>query len=325
MNQPIKKIPYGKAEFGELQRNNMYYADKTAFIPLLESASDYLFFIRPRRFGKTLWLSVLQYYYDINEKENFEEVFRDTYILKHPIGPRHTYLIMAFNFAMVNPDSRYLEELFEENGKTMIRDFLKRYERFFNTEEQLEILALKRTEHQLREIFSIISRKRLKLYLFIDEYDNFANTILTTDGTSAYLNLTRGQGFFRFFFNLLKNATSAKGSGLNKLFITGVSPVTMDDVTSGFNIGDNISLDARFNQLLGFNQDEVRELLRHYQNASAGFTDIDHYLEMMAVWYDNYKFDRKGGIQPVNCGSVFHQSRWRIDVILFHCCFTSDF
>ncbi len=306
MNQNIMKIPYGRAEFGSLRRDSMYYVDKTHFIPVLESASDYIFFIRPRRFGKSLWLSVLQYYYDINEKENFEEIFRDTHILGHPTPERHSYLIMTFNFAMVNPDTRYLEESFEQYGQAVINDFFERYPLHFNEKERIRIQSLSRTEHQLKELFLNTSRKSLRLYLFIDEYDNFANTVLTTAGKVAYHDLTRGQGFFRFFFNMLKNATSVKGSGLDKLFITGVSPVTMDDVTSGFNIGKNISRSIRFSTLLGFSEAEVREMLHYYSEAGLLGEDTELCLEIMTTWYNNYRFSDKASESLFNSDMVLY-------------------
>ncbi len=290
MNKNLKKIPYGKSEFGALRKQNMYYVDKTRFIPVLESASDYLFFVRPRRFGKSLWLSVLQYYYDINEKDNFNDMFKDTYIAKNPTPERNSWLVMTFNFSMINPDFRHIEESFDENGKVVIRKFLKRYERFFNEEERQKILSPKRMEYQLRELFSRIADKPLKLYLFIDEYDNFANTILTSAGKTAYEDLTHGQGFFRFFFNILKNATSEKGSGLDKMFITGVSPVTMDDVTSGFNIGENITRSIRFDSLLGFTQTEVEEMLNYYHKAGVLKPKPAFCMEIIKTWYNKYRF-----------------------------------
>ncbi len=304
MNQKIKKISYGQAEFGTLRSDNCYYVDKTRFIPLLEAAPRYVFFVRPRRFGKSLWLSVLEYYYDINEKDRFEEMFGGTYISDHPTENRNSYLIMTFNFAAVNPDPLYIRESFEDNGRAVAEDFLKRYPRYFSRSEQEEILSLPTAEGLLRRIFSHTARSGLKLYMFIDEYDNFANTVLSVSGKDEYERLTRGQGFFRFFFNLLKTATSVKGSGLDRLFITGVSPVTMDDVTSGMNIGENISLDARFNDLLGFTVPEVREMLQYYQ---APDMNADSCFNVMEQWYDGYQFDRKG-----RTGKVFNS-----DMVLY--------
>ena len=290
MNPEIRKIPYGQAEFGTFRADNCYYVDKTRFIPLLEASPRYVFLVRPRRFGKSLWLSVLQYYYDINDRDRFEEMFKGTHIFDHPTDQRHSYLTMAFNFAGVNPDIRHVEESFEVNGRTVVRDFLLRYARFFTDSEQEEILSLGRTEHRLRELFIQTARKGLRLYLFIDEYDNFANTILSTSGRGDYERLTRGQGFFRFFFNLLKTATSEKGSGLDRLFVTGVSPVTMDDVTSGMNIGENLSMDAAFSELPGFSQSELEDMLVHYTRDLKTGKTLREYLDIMTTWYDRYRF-----------------------------------
>jgi len=290
MNRNIKKIPYGQAEFGTLRTDNCYYVDKTRFIPLIEASPRYLFFIRPRRFGKSLWLSVLQYYYDINDKDRFEEMFGDTYIFDHPTENRNSYLIIAFNFAAVNPEPLYIRESFEDNGRAVVEDFLKRYSQYFSLSVQKEILSLPTTEALLRRIFSYTARDGLKLYMFIDEYDNFANTILSASGKEEYEKLTRGQGFFKFFFNLLKTATSDKGSGLDRLYITGVSPVTMDDVTSGMNIGKNLSRSQKFNELIGFTEDEARAFLTYYAPAEMSDKDIRACFEVMKRWYDNYQF-----------------------------------
>lgn len=307
MDQKIKRIPYGQAEFGTLRSDNCYYVDKTRFIPLLEDSSRYVFFLRPRRFGKSLWLSVLEYYYDIRDKDRFGEMFGDTYIFDHPTEERNSYLIMTFNFAAVNPDPLYTMESFEDNGRTVVEDFLKRYPQYFRDPERKEILSAATTEGLLRRIFSHTARHGLKLYMFIDEYDNFANTILSVSGRDEYEKLTRGQGFFRFFFNLLKTATSKKGSGLDKLFITGVSPVTMDDVTSGMNIGENISLDARFSELLGFTVSEVKEILQYYQFSILPDMDTDSVFCTVEQWYDGYQFDKKG-----KTGKVFNS-----DMVLY--------
>ena len=304
--QKPKRIPYGVADFGRMRRDNMYYVDKTRFIPLLEEAPYYVFFIRPRRFGKSLWLSVLEHYYDVNQKDHFEELFRGTYIGDNPTPERNSYLVMIFNFAMVNPDIRLVHESFEDNGKTIAEDFLIRYEQFFDQGERQKILALPRAENQLRRIFTYAARKGLQIYLLIDEYDNFANTILTTAGEQAYRDLTHGTGFFRYFFNLLKGATSARTSGLARLFITGVSPITMDDVTSGFNIGDNVSLSTQFNGLLGFCEAEVREMLEYYRDAGALTLDVETCLDTMKAWYDGYRFSKKADTHVFNSDMVLY-------------------
>ena len=302
----IKRIPYGIADFGRMRRDNMYYVDKTEFIPLLEAAPYYILFIRPRRFGKSLWLSVLEHYYDVNEKEQFEELFGGTYIGEHPTEGRNSYLVMSFNFSVVNPDIRFVNESFDEYGKAVVRNFMRRYERFFDERERQEILTSSKAESQLRGIFSYAAGHGLQIYLLIDEYDNFANTILTTVGEQAYRDLTHGAGFFRYFFNLLKGATAGRMGGLARLFITGVSPITMDDVTSGFNIGRNISLDAQFNELLGFRQDQVREMLVYYRDAGTLPLDVDACMNTMQMWYNAYRFSRTADTRMFNSDMILY-------------------
>lgn len=305
-NEPTKRIPYATADYGRLRQDNSYYVDKTRFIPLLEAAPYYLFCIRPRRFGKSLWLSVLQHYYDVMRKEEFAALFGDTYIGMNPTPERNSYLVMFFNFALVNPASDAVQESFEENGRLVVDVFLERYKAFFSAEEHQDIQSSLNTEGRLRRIFSHCGKKQLKTYLLIDEYDNFANTILTTEGQAAYHHLTHGSGFFRFFFNLLKGATGGQISGLTRMFITGVSPVTMDDVSSGFNIGTNISLDARFNEMIGFTEPEVRAMVTYYQEAGALPLAVEEALALMQTWYNNYRFAKTATTPMFNSDMVLY-------------------
>lgn len=304
--QSIKRIPYGLADYRRMRQDNSYYVDKTHFIPLLEAQPYFLFLIRPRRFGKSLWLSVLQYYYDVNHKADFAALFGGTYIGDHPTPERNNYLILFLNFAVVNPDLRYIEASFEDNGRALVEDFLIRYASYFDAAQSQEILALPTFEAQLRRIFLHANREQLKIYLLIDEYDNFANTILTTAGQEAYHTLTHGGGFFRYFFNLLKGATAGQLAGLARLFITGVSPITMDDVTSGFNIGDNISLETQFNEMIGFTEAEVRAMLSYYQQAGALTVDEDLCFDTMSTWYNHYRFAKQSQTQLFNSDLVLY-------------------
>ncbi|HOT92458.1 MAG TPA: AAA family ATPase, partial [Anaerolineae bacterium] len=174
----VKRIPYGIADYRRMKLDNMYYVDKTRFIPLIEAAPYYLFLIRPRRFGKSLWLSLLQHYYDINAQDEFEALFGNTWIGANPTPDRNSYLVMTFNFAAVSPDLNEVRQSFEANGETVIRDFLARYERYFSPQEQGQIMDFPTVADRLRELFAQTTRKGLRIYLLIDEYDNFANTIL---------------------------------------------------------------------------------------------------------------------------------------------------
>jgi len=243
----IKKIPYGDSDYGKIIAQNKLYVDKTRFIHELESLPDYIFLIRPRRFGKSLWINLLQYYYDSNRKDQFDTLFKDTFIGKNPTPNKNKYLTIAFNFAMVDPNFDRVQDAFQRYIDKVINDFLERYLQYFDHEKISEIKSYASIDEKLQELFFYCARHQLKVYMFIDEYDNFTNTILSTSGKVRYLDLTHGQGAFRYFFNLLKGLTSMPDSGLDKLFITGVSPVTMDDVTSGFNIGTNVSLNKNIN------------------------------------------------------------------------------
>lgn len=302
----VKRIPYGIADYGRMKRDNMYYVDKTHYIPQIEAAPYYLFLIRPRRFGKTLWLSVLQHYYDVNQAAQFEALFGDTYIGAHPTPDRNAYLVMMFNFAVVDPDPRRVQDSFEANGETVIRDFLARYAPYFTPQEQSQVMAFATTADRLRELFAQTARKGLRIYLLIDEYDNFANTILTTQGETAYRDLTHGGGFFRYFFNLLKGATSGAMSGIARMFITGVSPITMDDVTSGFDIGDNISLRAAFNELLGFTEAELHTLLTEYHAAGRLRLAPAAYLPVLQDWYGRYRFSDEATVYIFNTDMTWY-------------------
>lgn len=306
-NQPTpKRIPYGIADYGRMRRENAYYVDKTHFIPAIEAAPFYLFCIRPRRFGKSLWLSVLQHYYDVNQADNFDFLFGDTYIGQNPTPDRNSYLILFLNFAMINPAVDKIEESFEVNGNNEVDGFLRRYSQFFSESDIDHVKNGINVEDKLQRIFYHATEKQLKIYLIIDEYDNFTNTILTTHGKQAYHDLTHGSGFFRYFFNLLKGATGGQLSGLSRLFITGVSPITMDDVTSGFNIGSNISLDSRFNEMIGFTEDEVSSLLRYYHEADWLRLPITSTLTLIQEWYNDYRFGQEAETSMFNSDMVLY-------------------
>jgi hypothetical protein len=277
------RIPYGVADFIKLRRGNEYYVDKTDYLPLLESAGRFLFLIRPRRFGKSLLQSVMECYYDAHWAEQFAELFANTWIADHPTPEKGQYLTLRFDFSMVNAYGG-LESSFDAHIRIRVDELLKRHASRIPADEAALIRAESNSHQRLQRLFSVLAQGELSLYLFIDEYDNFANNLLVTEGEAAYRELTHGGGFFKTFFALLKGAAGSTSGGLTRLFITGVSPLTMDDVTSGFNIGANISLDPRFNSLLGFNHAEMESLFSAFgQDFSAHRVIIDD-------WYNHYHF-----------------------------------
>jgi len=242
----------------------------------------------------------------VNQAENFDFLFGDTYIGQNPTPDRNSYLVMMFNFSLVNPTLGKVEASFESNGSLVIEDFVECYERFFEPGECESILNEKDIESKLRRIFFYTGRKNLKTYLLIDEYDNFTNTILATQGQQAYHDLTHGAGFYRYFFNLVKGVTGGQISGLNRLFITGVSPVTMDDVTSGFNIGTNISLSARYNEMIGLTEPEVIEILTYYHNAGILPMSVEMAHKLTKEWYDHYYFSRRAETSVYNSDMILY-------------------
>ncbi|MBF0450585.1 MAG: AAA family ATPase [Candidatus Magnetomorum sp.] len=302
----IKKLPYGDSDFGKIIKNNMYYVDKTKYIHELESLSNFIFLIRPRRFGKSLWVNLLQYYYDSNKKDQFDALFKNTFIGTNPTPLKNAYMTLAFNFAMVDPSFDRIQDSFQRYVGNIIDDFLKRYQQCFDKQIISEIGSIAFVDQKLQKLFLYCARHQLKVYMFIDEYDNFTNTILTTSGKKEYLFLTRGEGAFRYFFNLLKGLTSMPDSGLDKLFITGVSPVTMDDVTSGFNIGTNISLDTSINEFMGFTERETMEMLRYYHQACLLSLEPDFCMVIMKQWYNNYRFAKKAQNVLLNSDMVLY-------------------
>ena len=281
------RIPYGVADFVKLRRGGEYYVDKTHFLPLLEEAGRFLFLIRPRRFGKSLLQSVMECYYDRRWEPHFDELFHDTWIHAHPTPEKHRYLALRFDFSAVDPDSRKLAASFETYIRIELESFVQRYAALIPAEQGQKILGEQTASARIEQLIRTTDALGLPLYLFIDEYDNFANNLLVREGQQKYQELTHGGGFFRHFFSVLKEGVGRTGGGLARLFITGVSPITMDDVTSGFNIGTNISLDPEFNGLLGFNAEEMERLFTAFgQNYHTHRPVLDE-------WYDHYHFHKQ--------------------------------
>ena len=283
------RIPYGEADFKRIRVNGWLYVDKTRFVHALED-EHYAFFIRPRRFGKSCWISLLNYYYDRTRANDFEAVFGGTDLGQHPTENRHRYVVLRFNFSVFDDTLETLRERFETYCHLIVRHVLERNRDLFPEKQIQRILSLPSIDAKLNELFQYAGDEGIPLYVLIDEYDNFANTVLAYHGEEAYQSFTHGGGFYRNFFATLKGGAGQSSGGLERMFITGVSPITMDDVTSGFNIGSNISLEPRFNQMLGFTEEEVRGLLEMYHDYGAFNQDIEAALAVMHEWYNGYRF-----------------------------------
>ena len=290
----MKALPYGLSDFPRIRCEDYYYVDKTRFIEMLERQPPYLFLIRPRRFGKSLFLAMLEAYYSIDYAGRFEELFGELYIGQHPTKRHNSYMVLRFNFSEVSSKLEFVERSFCEYCCMVMKNFILKYEHLLGS-GIWEVVNPDETnpEQMLAALKEYVSRTDCpRIYLLIDEYDNFTNTILSSYGQERYQEKTHGEGFIRGFFNNIKASTSNAGAAVERLFITGVSPITMDDVTRGFNIGTNISMLPQFNDIIGFSEDEVRKMITYYKDENALPEDVtvDRLVELMKAWYDNYCF-----------------------------------
>lgn len=283
-----KRIPYGMMNFAVIRRDDYYYVDKTRFIPLIEQADRFFFFIRPRRFGKSLTLNVLQHYYDVRAKDKFEDLFGDLYIGKHPTRDRNSYLVLYLNFSGITGELHNYRKGLDAHCQTMFDYFCDVYADYLPQGIKEKLDEKNGAVEQFEYLFTECNKTNQKIYLFIDEYDHFTNAILSDiDSLHRYTDETHGEGYLRNFFNKIKAGTY---SSIERCFITGVSPVTMDDLTSGFNIGTNYSLTPEFNEMVGFTEEEVRQMLTYYSTTSPFNHSVDELIELMKPWYDNYCF-----------------------------------
>ena len=287
----MRLIPYGETDYVTIRKENSYYVDKTAYIPYFETAAKYIMFLRPRRFGKTLFMNMLAAYYDVLEKDNYEQNFGGLDIYNHTTPNQGKYMILKFSFASVDSRKENVEDSFNYNVCETIRNFVNRYKSVLpaNTAEQLKNVT-DISNKALGKLIAITENAPYKIYIMIDEYDNFANTLFSTD-EDAYKNLTHGDGFFRLFFNVLKDLTSTNNALIGRILISGVSPLTLSDVTSGFNIARNMSIDANLNAAMGFAESDVRKMLEYYRDETGVFKhSVDELIDIMKPVYDNYCF-----------------------------------
>ena len=290
MNQPVKRkrIPYGMMNFIDIREDDCYYVDKTHYIPLIENANKYFFYIRPRRFGKSLTISMLHHYYNILEADKFEKWYGDLYIGKHPTPERNSYLIIYLNFAVVNAELNSYQQSLDAHCNTEFNFFCDVYAQYLPEGIKEEMNKKKGAIEQLDYLYKECIKTNQQIYLFIDEYDHFTNKILSEPSClEDYKSETYGTSYLRSFFDTVKAGTD---STIKRCFVTGVSPVTMDDLTSGFNIGTNYSLSPEFNEMTGFNEEEVRAMLDYYATTCQFHHSTDELIEAMKPWYDNYCF-----------------------------------
>lgn len=300
----VKRIPYGVSDFVDIIKRNQYYVDKTMYIPKLEEEADSLFFIRPRRFGKSLLLSMMCAYYDINQSDRFEELFGKLWIGSHPTPYRGKFQVLFLDFSKIGGDIKDLKENFNNYCNIRLDNFIERYKRAYRPEIVEKIKSAPTAVDKLNMIDTEAKDANMQLYLIIDEYDNFTNVVLNEHGEKVYWALTHAKGFYREIFKVFKGM-------FTRIFMTGVSPVTLDDLTSGFNIGWHISTKPAFNQMLGFSAEDVREMFEYFKSAGKvrPDCDVESVIAEMKPWYDNYCFS-KNALQTqskvFNCDMVLY-------------------
>ena len=284
----IKQLPYGVSDFESVIRDNLYYVDKTMYIPMLEEQPRNLMFIRPRRFGKSLLLSMLKTYYDKAKKDQFEEIFGSLWIGKHPTPLMGRYQVMHLDFSQIGGTIDELEKRFDEYLCYRLDAFVNKYADDYPDYFIKAFFECKTYTGKLIQITTTANELRIPMYLIIDEYDNFTNVVLSEKGEEVYHKMTHAEGFYRDVFKKFKGT-------FERIFFTGVSPVTLDDLTSGFNIGWNISTLFYFDKMLGFSTDDVREMFKYYKEAGLlpDNCDIEAMIEEMKPWYDNYCFAKE--------------------------------
>lgn len=304
MNQPAKRkrIPYGMMNFIDVRESDCYYVDKTHYIPLIEGANKYFFYIRPRRFGKSLTISMLHHYYNVLEADKFEKWYGDLYIGKHPTPERNSYLIIYLNFAVVNAELNSYRESLDAHCNTEFNFFCDMYAQYLPAGIKEEMNKKSGAVEQLDYLYKECTKTNQQIYLFIDEYDHFTNKILAEPSClEDYKSETHGTGYLRSFFDTVKAGTY---SSIKRCFVTGVSPVTMDDLTSGFNIGTNYSLSTQFNEMTGFTEEEVREMLNYYATTCEFHHTTNELVAALKPWYDNYCFAE----QRYGCTTMYNSN-----------------
>ena len=281
----MKKLPYGISNYEELIVDGYYYVDKTKHIELLENlAEKRIIFLRPRKFGKTLFTSTLENYYDIKKADKFDELFKNTYIGKNPTKQKNKYHILKFNFSGIDTTNEETTiKGFKNEIASSIKVFVEKYGMNFivNTEDEAEGIL-----DNLVKAFNI-QRRNEKIYVIIDEYDHFANELLGFN-TNQFKNLVSKNGKVRKWYEILKKGTE---SVIDRIFITGVAPITLDSLTSGFNIGLDITQNAKFNEMMGFTKDE---LIKMIEDIGLTKEEQEEILPIMKENYDGYKFSLDG-------------------------------
>ena len=285
-----KLLPYGISDYVQVKREGKYMVDKTMYLERMERTGNFLFLIRPRRFGKSLFLSMMESYYDIEAKDKFDLLFGDTYVGSHPTPERNEYQVLRLDFSITGGNIDELRENVYGYIDVMYGMFVSKYANYYPEGYEEGFKQQKSTSDRMNYVHAMIKRFQKKAYLIVDEYDNFTNNVLNKHGEAVYHAMTHAEGFYRELFKRFKPS-------FTRILMMGVSPVTMDDVTSGYNIASALTLDEQFNEMLGFSDEDVRQIIRYYNEAGAFSLDEEETLEAMRPWYDGYCFSEYADVK----------------------------
>jgi len=284
--EKILLLPNGISDFREARTEGYYYVDKTMYLKKLELAGKYLFFVRPRRFGKSLFISMMKDYYDCLNTENFKEEFKGLEVAKEPTPLQGKFQILHFDFSMVHgTKGNNIEEKFDFYCSGVLDRFIRDYAGYYSEEFVNRVLKIDGQGGKLLEITAEAKKLNYRIYLIVDEYDNFTNTILSKD-KNRYDTLTHDEGYYREVFKLYK-------PNFNRIIMFGVSPVTLNDITSSYNIPTNISARTVFNGILGFSETEIKKIISYYRKNGKIKHTTKEIMDDMRPWYDNYCFSKK--------------------------------
>ena len=288
--EKYKLLPYGIANYEQVKREGLFMVDKTQYFERMEKAGHFLFLIRPRRFGKSLFLSMMESYYDIEKKDDFEPLFGDTYVGSHPTEEHNEYQVLKLDFSITGGNIDELRENVYGYIDVTYGVFVSKYAKYYPKGYEEGFYQQKSTSDRMNYVHAMIKRYNVKAYLIVDEYDNFTNNVLNKHGEAVYHALTHAEEFYLELFKRFKPS-------FTRILMMGVSPVTMDDVTSGYNIATALTLATQFNDMLGFSEEEVRGIIRYYNEVGAFSLDEDETLRAMRPWYDGYCFSEYANVE----------------------------
>ena len=305
--ETIKQIPYGVADFESVMNQNLYYVDKTMYLAELENQPRTLIFIRPRRFGKSLFISMMRAYYDKSKAKDFDTLFGSLWIGSHPTPLRNHYQVLYLDFSRIDGNIDVLEEKFNSYCCDQLNDFIDTYRDDYPKERVDEFLRSNDHGQKLNLLLNMSRKYNQPLYLIIDEYDSFTNIVFSEQVEETYFKTSLNGKFYSHVFKMFKGM-------FERIFLTGVSPVTLDDLTSGFNIGWNVSMAPELDKMLGFSTEDVRQMITYYKEAGQlpAESDIEAMITEMKPWYDNYCFAKEcleNDVRVFNCDMVLYYIR----------------